>query len=115
MMALYFVRFVFKEEALKGLVERPIDRVVPSRQFLELQGGKLHGFWWTHTMDAVMVYELPDAVDQAVTQMIARSGGAVERVEIMPLITNEQAIEAMLKAGEVEKRYKRWQDTEPVG
>jgi hypothetical protein len=47
--------------------------------------------------------------------MIARSGGTVERVEIMPLITNEQAIEAMLKAGEVEKRYKRWQDTEPVG
>lgn len=46
------------------------------------------------------ICELPDNVSMAAFSMAASAGGAVKAVKTTPLMTMEEEIEAMRKAGE---------------
>ena len=69
---------------------------------MERMGGKLHGLWLAFgEYDIVAIAELPDATSAAAISMAIGSTGAMSAYRTTPLLTMEEATEAMKKAGSV--------------
>ncbi len=100
-MAFYLVRAKVAREFMKALVERPEDRLVTTTRLLQGIGGRLHYYFFCFgEYDIVLVYELPDNISSASLSMVLTSMGTVTEVETTPLLTMEEAITAMGRAGD---------------
>lgn len=65
-------------------------------------GGKLHGMWFTFgEYDIVALAEMPNAMTAAAFAMAIGSTGAMSSYRTTPLLTMDEAVEAMKKAGGV--------------
>lgn len=70
-----------------------------------MRGGTLHGFWYAFgEYDAYAVWEAPDNVSMAAVALAIIGGGALSSNETTPLLTVEEAMEAMRSAGQVQYR-----------
>ena len=84
------------------MVKNPQDRAAAVRPMMERMGGKLHGLWLAFgEYDIVAIAELPDATSAAAISMAIGSTGAMSAYRTTPLLTMEEATEAMKKAGSV--------------
>ncbi len=100
-MAFYLVRAKVARDFMKALVERPEDRLVATTRLLQGIGGRLHYYFFCFgEYDIVLVYELPDNISSASLSMVLTSMGTVTEVETTPLLTMEEAITAMRRAGD---------------
>ena len=100
-MAFYLVRAKVARDFMKALVERPEDRLVTTTRLLQGIGGRLHYYFFCFgEYDIVLVYELPDNISSASLSMVLTSMGTVTEVETTPLLTMEEAITAMRRAGD---------------
>jgi len=45
-MSLYELRWMFKDDAVKAMTERPQDRETPARELIESFGGKMHHYYF---------------------------------------------------------------------
>ncbi len=100
-MAFYLVRAKVAQDFMKALVERPEDRLVTTTRLLQGIGGRLHYYFFCFgEYDIVLIYELPDNVSSASLSMVLTSSGTVTEVETTPLLTMEEAISAMSRAGD---------------
>ena len=80
----------------------PLDAVRP---VVEKLGGKVEGGWLAFgEYDIVLVCQLPNNVSAAAFSMAASAGGAVTAVKTTPLMTIDEAMEAMRKASGVDYR-----------
>jgi uncharacterized protein with GYD domain len=67
---------------------------------VEKLGGNLEGFWFAFgDYDVVLVCQMPDNVSAAAFSMAVSAGGALRAAKTTPLLTAEEGIEAMKKAG----------------
>ncbi len=99
-MAFYLVRAKVAQDFMKALVERPEDRLVTTTRLLQGIGGRVHyDCFCFGEYDIVQIYELPDNVSSAALSMVPTSSGTVTEVETMPLLTMEETITAMSRAG----------------
>ena len=104
-MALYLTRFSYTPETWARLSQKPEDRRDAAREYIEAVGGKLHGFWYAFgEYDAYSLLEAPDNVSIAAVAMAISGGGALSRYETTVLLTVEETMEAMRKAGEIKYR-----------
>lgn len=100
-MAFYLARAKVSQEFMSALVERPEDRMVTTTRLLQGVGGRLHYYFFCFgEYDIVLIYELPDHIAAATLSMVLSSAGTVTEVETTPLLTMEEAIGAMQKAGQ---------------
>jgi uncharacterized protein with GYD domain len=102
---MYLSRFSYTPETWARLAKNPEDRRAAATEYIESVGGKLHGFWYAFgEHDAWNLWEAPDNVSMAAVAMAIGGGGALSSFETTVLLTVEEAMEAMRKAGEIRYR-----------
>ncbi|MBI4333579.1 MAG: GYD domain-containing protein [Chloroflexi bacterium] len=101
-MSYYMVQVTYKPETWATLIKSPQNRVDAVRPAVEELGGAIHGAWFTFgEYDVVAILQLPDNVSAAALSMAFSAGGASTAVVTTPLLTVEEWIEAMQKAGKI--------------
>jgi uncharacterized protein with GYD domain len=95
------VQAAYTRDAWGGLVKSPQDRAEALRPAIERLGGKLVSFYMSFgEYDAVVIAEMPDNVSAAGVSIAAAAGGAVKAIKTTPLMTVQESMEAMRKAGQ---------------
>ncbi len=105
-MAFYLARAKVSQTFMNAMVQRPEDRFVKTTKLLKTIGGRLHNYFFSFgDHDIVLIYELPNNVSAASLSMLLTAAGTVTEVETTPLLTMEEAIDAMHTAGEAAGIY----------
>ena len=96
----YLIQTAYTTEAWGAQVANPqsaVDRVRPAVEGL---GGRIEEAYYTFgDYDVVAVLEFPDDSAAAAFSLAAQAGGAVRAFRTIPLITIDQGMKAMSKAG----------------
>ena len=101
-MPLYLTRFRYTPETWAMLIAQPEDRRRAASAYIESVGGQLHGFWYGFgTHDGHTLWEAPDNVSMAAVVLAIGAGGALHSMETTVLMTVEETLEALRKAGQV--------------
>ena len=104
-MPLYLSRFGYTPEAWARLIRNPEDRREAARTYIESVGGRLHGFWYAFgEHDGYTLWEAPDNVSMAAVALAIAGGGALSSLETTVLMSVDETIDALRKAGEVQYR-----------
>ncbi len=104
-MGLYLTRFSYTAETWARLAQKPEDRRDAARQYIEAVGGTLRGFLYAFgEYDAYNLWEAPDNVSMAAVAMAITGGGALSKYETTVLLTVEEAMDAMERAGDIRYR-----------
>ena len=99
-MARYMVQFSYNSDTVSDLVKNPQDRAAVVRGLAERWGGKLEAYYFTFgDYDGVAIAEVPDNVTMAAISMAVTASGAFKAFKTTVLISMEEAVEAMRKAG----------------
>jgi uncharacterized protein with GYD domain len=95
----YLIQAAYTAEAWQAMVKNPHSRMDAVRPALERLGGKLIGGWAAFgDYDTILIAELPTSVDAAAIAIAAAAGGSCKAVKTTPLLTAEEAVEAVRKA-----------------
>ena len=98
----FLVQASYSNEGMAAMISNPADRAAVIRQLVESVGGKLESFDYAFgDYDLVAIGELPDNVTMAALSMAVLAGGAAKDLKTTPLLSVEEAMEAMHKAGSV--------------
>jgi uncharacterized protein with GYD domain len=104
-MPLYLTRFSYTPETWTRLIDNPEDRRQAAQAYIESVGGKLHGFWYAFgEHDGYTLWEAPDNVSMAAVALAIAGGGALSSFETTVLMTVDETLEALRKAGQVQYR-----------
>ena len=104
-MPFYLTRFSYTPATWTKLIQNPEDRRGAATQYVEAIGGKLHGFWYAFgDYDAYALYEAPDNVSIAAMALAINAGGALSSYQTIALLTVEETLAALQKAGEIRYR-----------
>lgn len=104
-MALYLTRFSYTPETWARLIRNPEDRRAAATQYIEAVGGKLHGFWYAFgEHDGYNLWEAPDNVSMAAAALAINAGGALSSVQTVALLSVEDTLAALKKAGSIKYR-----------
>ena len=105
-MAFYLLRAKYAQDSMNALVQRPEDRMLTTTRLLKAVGGRLHYYFFCFgEYDIVLLFELPDNVSAAALAMTLSAAGTVTATETIPLLTTEEAIDAMNQAREASGIY----------
>ena len=104
-MPLYLTRFSYTPETWARMIAKPEDRRAAAKQYIESVGGRLHGFWYAFgAYDGYNLFEAPDDVAMAAVALAIGAGGALQSIETTVLLSVEDTLAALKKAGEVRYR-----------
>ncbi len=99
-MPYYMYQVSYTPEAWAGLAKRPQDRARAIRPIIRQLKGRLVSFYLAFgEYDAVVIAEMPDNEAAAALSIAASAGGAVKAVKTTSLMTVQEGIQAMRKAG----------------
>ncbi|HEY3357115.1 MAG TPA: GYD domain-containing protein [Polyangia bacterium] len=97
-MALYLAQIAYAPEGMASLMQKPHGR--SEAVVLEKLGGRIEAAWWSlGEYQVIAVFQVPDAVAVAALGLAFLGGGACKDVKLTPLLSIDEAIEAMKKAG----------------
>ena len=97
----YLHQVAYSREGWEALLANPQNRIEAVRPAIEKLGGKLETAWFAFgEYDVIVVTELPDNVSAAAIAMAFAGGGACKAVQTTPLMSPEEALQALKKAGE---------------
>jgi uncharacterized protein with GYD domain len=104
-MPLYMTQFAYTPEAWAALTRSPEDRSRAFGSLAESIGGRMVSFYYSFgEYDGVVIFEAPDEQSAASGVLAAISPGHLKTVRTTPLLSVEEAMEAMRRAGEVTYR-----------
>ena len=104
-MPMYLSTFSYTPETWARMIQNPEDRRKAGSSYVESVGGKLHGFWYAFgEHDAFALWEAPDNVSMAAVALAITGGGALSAHQVTVLLTVEEAMDSMRKAGGVQYR-----------
>jgi uncharacterized protein with GYD domain len=104
-MPLYLTKFSYTPETWARLIGNPEDRRKAAQAYIESVGGKLHGYWYAFgAHDGYTLWEAPDNVSMAAVALALSAGGAISSQETTVLLTVDETLEALGKAGQVRYR-----------
>ncbi len=99
-MPLYMTRFAYTSEAWTALIKNPQNREDVLRALIEKLGGRLVSFYYSFgEYDGVFIAEMPDETTITAAILTALSPGHIKAVQTTALLTTEQTMAAMRKAG----------------
>jgi uncharacterized protein with GYD domain len=102
-MPLYMTQFGYTPETWRTLVSFPEDRRKAVSAMLAKLGGKLVGLYYSFgEYDGVVLFEAPDDTSAAAAVMAVLTPGHVRTTKTTKLLTVEEMMEALGKAGSVE-------------
>jgi|SRR6266478_8609737 uncharacterized protein with GYD domain len=98
-MPYYLLQVAYSIEGWNALVKEPQDRIKAVRPVIEKLGGKIESAWFAFgDYDVVLIVQVPTNVDATAIAIAFAAGGACKTVKTTPLLTIDEAIEAMKKA-----------------
>jgi uncharacterized protein with GYD domain len=101
-MPVYLSKFSYTPQTWARLIANPEDRREAARSYIESVGGTLHGFWYAFgTHDGYTLWEAPDNVSMAAVALALSGGGAIGSLETTVLLTVDETLDALRRAGEV--------------
>ncbi len=104
-MPLYLTKFSYTPQTWARLIANPEDRRAAAQSYIESVGGKLHGFWYAFgSHDGYNLWEAPDNVSMAAVAIAIGGGGALSSLETTVLLTVEETMDALGRAGQVQYR-----------
>ncbi|HEU5319077.1 MAG TPA: GYD domain-containing protein [Chloroflexota bacterium] len=104
-MPTYLTQFAYTPEAWSALVKRPEDRSEVLGELLHSIGGKLICFYYAFSdYDGVFIFEAPDETAAAGALLAVFGPGHNKAIKTTQLLTVNQALEAMKRAGGVRYR-----------
>ncbi|MGH9877084.1 MAG: GYD domain-containing protein [Nitrososphaerales archaeon] len=104
-MPVYMIQAAYTPEALATIINKPQNRFAAIKSSLENLGGRLKDAYFTFgKYDLVIIAEMPDNVSAVAVAMAFSAGGAVKSLHTTPLITGDEAMEAMKKASKANYR-----------
>jgi uncharacterized protein with GYD domain len=99
----YLLQASYNPEAWSALARKPEDRTEAIKPLVERLGGKvLSGYLSFGDYDIIAIVEMPSSVSVAAYAIASAGGGAVRVHKTTPLLTPEEAKQAMSLAGEAE-------------
>ena len=99
-MPLYMTQFAYTSEAWATLTQNPANRSEAFGGLAETMGGRLLSFYNSFgEYDGLVIYEAPDESTAAAIVLAAISPGHLSRVKTTVLLSAEEGMEAMRKAG----------------
>jgi uncharacterized protein with GYD domain len=99
-MPLYMTQVGYTSEAWAALTRNPEDRSEAFGRLAESMGGRLVSFYNSFgEYDSLVIYEAPDESTAAAIVLAAVSPGHLSRVKTTVLLSAEEGVEAMRKAG----------------
>src|SRR5919112_3799900 len=102
---LYMSQVGYTSEAVAALTRNPEERADVFERLLEGMGGRLLSFYYSFgEYDVVVIYEAPDPSTAAAIEVAARAPGHLTAAKTTALLSVEEGLEAMRKAGEAEHR-----------
>ena len=105
-MATYLFQFSYSLDSVKGMVAKPQDRRGAAETVIAAAGGRLLDMYFCFgDCDGVATAEFPSNVDAAAASLAIGSSGAFSDFKTTVLITMEEAVQAMEKAGKVSAAY----------
>ena len=104
-MPLYMTQVSYTSEAWAALTQNPEDRSEVFSRLTETMGGRLLSLYYTFgEYDVLVIYEAPDESTAAAIVLAAVSPGHLGRVKTTVLLSAEEGVDAMRKAGEATYR-----------
>ncbi|HLG11008.1 MAG TPA: GYD domain-containing protein [Dehalococcoidia bacterium] len=99
-MAHFLLQASYTSAAWAALAREPEDRVAAIKPVIERLGGRVvTGYLSFGEYDIVAIVELPNSVSAAAFSMASSGGGAIRVRKTTPLLTPEEARQAMQLAG----------------
>ena len=96
----YLVQVAYTPEAVAALIKKPQDRAAVIGKVLEKLGGRLTSLYLSFgDYDVIGIFEAPDSVSAASFALAIGAGGACKAVKTTPLLSVEEGIAALKKAG----------------
>ncbi len=97
----YLQQVAYSREGWEALVANPQNRIEAVRPAIEKLGGKIESAWFSFgDYDVVVITDMPDNVSATAIAMAFAAGGACKSVHTTPLITADEAMQALKKARE---------------
>ena len=105
-MPLFKLDFAYTPETWAALTKAPQDRTEAIRVAVESAGGRLIGLYYTFgEIDGFVLFEAPDSLTAAAFAMAVLASGAGKTIRTTEILTDENAVEAMRKAGGMSAQY----------
>jgi uncharacterized protein with GYD domain len=102
-MSLYMSTFEYKPEVWSELISNPENRTETVSRLLENAGCKLKGLWYAFGQcDGFALIEAPNNVTGASLMIAMSASGAFRKFETTVLMTQNELLEALEKAQDVE-------------
>ena len=99
-MPLYMTQVGYTSEAWAALIRNPEDRSEAFGKLAESMGGRLVSFYNSFgEYDVLVIYEAPDESTAAAIVLAAISPGHLSKAKTTVLLSAEEGMEAMRKAG----------------
>jgi uncharacterized protein with GYD domain len=96
----YLVQVGYNAGGVAALVKEPQNRIEKVTPAIEALGGRVEcGYFAFGEYDVVVVCEMPDNASAAAFALAVGAGGTVSSYKTTPLLTPDEAVEAMRKAG----------------
>lgn len=97
----YLFQATYTAEAWAALVKKPQDRRAVVEAAIKKLGGTLESAWLSFgEYDVACICRLPDNTSAAAFAIAAAAGGALQTSKTTPLLTFDEGLEAMRKAGQ---------------
>ena len=101
-MAYYLIEAAYTPEAWAAMVKNPQNRRLAIQPAIEKLGGCIESFWLAlGEYDAVAIVQMPDNLSAAAFSVAASAGGSVKAFKTIPLLSVDEGIIAMKKAGAI--------------
>ena len=105
-MPYYLHQFSYSREAVSAMVDTPSDRRAAAEAVFSAGGGRLVDLYFCFgEFDGIAISEFPSTVDGASVALAVSASGAFSRLQTTALITNDEAMQAMRKAGAIAAGY----------
>ena len=101
-MAYYLIQATYTREAWAAMVKNPQNREEAVKPVIERLGGSVKGLWLAFgEYDVIAIVEMPDNSSVAAFSVASSAAGTVKAFRTTPLMTVEEGLAAMKKAGDI--------------
>tara|TARA_B100001245_G_C22621372_1_gene306542 strand:+ start:14 stop:373 length:360 start_codon:yes stop_codon:yes gene_type:complete len=101
-MAKYLLLASYTSESWSAQIENPRNRIELLRPVFESIGGSINEAYFTFgDYDIAAIYEAPDNINAAALAISFSASGGLKNVRTVPLISIEDGLKAITKAGEI--------------
>lgn len=99
-MTTYLIDVTYNADAWAAWIRTPHSCAPKIEALLTNLRGRLIGFWWANAgFDSLLLVELPDAAALLTFRAYAASMGGIDTVRAVPLLSDQEGVAAMARAG----------------